>query len=85
MEELARLNALYDGFGYRELARIIWHKLDYRIDDKTIKRLWHHHPIPVQASCPLAPITTTPIAIRLASRSSNCIIKGGRRSVFVTL
>jgi len=52
VEELARLKALYDGFGYRELARIIWHKLDYRIDDKTIKRLWHHRPIPVQGELP---------------------------------
>lgn len=26
VEELARLKALYHGFGYRELARIIWHK-----------------------------------------------------------
>ena len=52
VEDLARLKALYDGFGYRELARIIWHKLDYRIDDKTIKRLWHHHPIPVQGELP---------------------------------
>jgi transposase len=52
VEALARLKALYDGFGYRALARIIWHKLDYRIDDKTIKRLWHHHPIPVQGELP---------------------------------
>jgi transposase InsO family protein len=52
VEELARLKALYDGFGYRELARIIWHKLDYRIDDKTIKRLWHHPPMPGQGELP---------------------------------
>ena len=26
LEELARLKALYDGFGYRELARILWHQ-----------------------------------------------------------
>ncbi len=47
-EEVGRLKALYDGFGYRELARIIWHKLHYRLDDKTIKRLWPHSPTAVQ-------------------------------------
>ena len=26
LEELARLKALYHGFGYRELSRILWHK-----------------------------------------------------------
>jgi hypothetical protein len=52
VEELARLKALYNGFGYRELARIIWPTLHYRIDDKTIKRLWHHPPLPVQGELP---------------------------------
>jgi hypothetical protein len=28
VEEIARLKALYDGFRYREVARIILHKLD---------------------------------------------------------
>jgi len=55
VEELARLKALYDGFGYRELARILLHKLDERIDDKTIKRLWQQRPAPVQAELPLGP------------------------------
>jgi hypothetical protein len=54
-EELARLKALYNGFGYRELARIIWHKLNYRIDDKTVKRLWQQSPIPAQAELPFGP------------------------------
>jgi hypothetical protein len=48
VEELARLKALYHGFGYRELARIIWHKTQYRIDDKTIKKLWQQSPTPKQ-------------------------------------
>ena len=52
VEELARLKALYDGFGYRELARILWHKVHERIDDKTIKRLWHYSPTPVQGELP---------------------------------
>jgi transposase len=46
--EVARLKALYDGFQYRELARIIHDKCNYRIDDKTVKKLWQHSPSPVQ-------------------------------------
>ena len=52
VEELARLKALYPGFGYRELARILLHKTHYRLDDKTVKRLWEHSPIPVQGELP---------------------------------
>jgi transposase len=52
VEELARLKALYNGFGYRELARILLHKTHYRSDDKTVKRLWEHSPIPVQGELP---------------------------------
>jgi hypothetical protein len=55
VEELARLKALYDGFGYRELARIIWHKTQYRIDDKTVKKLWQQSAAPVQGALPFAP------------------------------
>jgi len=52
VEELARLKALYDGLGYRALARILLHKVHYRIDDKTVKRLWEHSPIPMQGELP---------------------------------
>ena len=44
MQELKRLKGLYDGFTYRELVRIIHYKLDYRIGDHTVKRLWHQLP-----------------------------------------
>ena len=50
IEELARLKALYHGFGYRELARILLHKTHYRIDDKTVKRLWEHSASPVKGT-----------------------------------
>jgi transposase len=53
VEELARLKALYDGFGYRELARIILHKTHERIDDKTVKQLWQQSPGVVQGELPL--------------------------------
>jgi transposase InsO family protein len=53
VEELTRLKALYNGFGYRELARIIHYKCNERIDDKTIKKLWQQSPVPVQEELPL--------------------------------
>jgi transposase/transposase InsO family protein len=53
LEELARLKALYDGFGYCELARILWHQTHERIDDKTVKKLWQQSSIPVQGELPL--------------------------------
>lgn len=40
VEELQRLKGLYDGFGYRELARIILYKCNYRISHATVQRLW---------------------------------------------
>ena len=46
--EVTRLKALYNGFGYRELARIIHYTCNERIDDKTIKKLWQHSPVPAQ-------------------------------------
>ena len=46
--ELDRLKALYDGFHYRELARILLVKLGYAIDDKTVKKLWQASPVRCQ-------------------------------------
>ena len=45
VEALAHLKTLYTGFGYRELARILWHMTHERIDDKTVKKLWRQLPI----------------------------------------
>jgi transposase len=53
IEELARLKALYEGFQFRELARIIQYKCNERIDDKTVKKLWQQSPGPVQGELPL--------------------------------
>jgi transposase InsO family protein len=39
-QELDRLKALYDGFHYRELARILFIKFGVSIDHKTVKALW---------------------------------------------
>ncbi len=43
-QEIARLKGLYAGFHYRELARILFATLDYRIDHKTVKQLWQQSP-----------------------------------------
>jgi transposase len=53
IEELARLKALYEGFQFRELARIIHYRCNYHIDDKTVKKLWQQSPGPVQGELPL--------------------------------
>jgi putative ATPase subunit gpP of terminase len=52
VQELERLKGLYEGFGYRELARIIFYKLNYRLSHSTVKRLWSQlaRPSPQQLS-----------------------------------
>ena len=40
VEELQRLKGLYEGFSYRELARIIFHKLARCLHHDTVKKLW---------------------------------------------
>jgi transposase len=39
-EEVDRLKALYDGFRYRELARILFITCGVSVDHKTVKALW---------------------------------------------
>jgi hypothetical protein len=46
--EINRLKALYDGFHYRELARILLVKVGHPIDDKTVKKLWQQSPVSCQ-------------------------------------
>jgi transposase len=47
-QELDRLKALYDGFHYRELARILFIKFGQAIDHKTVKTIWHASTVSVQ-------------------------------------
>jgi hypothetical protein len=47
-QEIDRLKALYDGFHYRELARILLVKTGHPIDDKTVKKLWQQSPAACQ-------------------------------------
>ncbi len=53
VQELQRLKGLYEGFQYRELARIIFHRVEYRIDHKTVKQLWEHLPPTFPRQLPL--------------------------------
>src|SRR2546428_2040540 len=41
VEALQRLKGLYDGFGYRELARILFHTCARRISHHSVQKLWH--------------------------------------------
>jgi transposase len=47
-QEIERLKVLYDGFHYRELARILFIKFGEPIDHKTVKTMWHESPVSVQ-------------------------------------
>lgn len=53
VQELQRLTSLYDGFQYRELARIIGYTLDYRMTHHTVKRLLQQLPSPSPRQLPL--------------------------------
>src|SRR4029450_10700689 len=47
-QEIDRLKALYDGFHYRELARILLVKVGYALGDKTVKTRWQQSPMSCQ-------------------------------------
>src|SRR5262245_49978177 len=53
LEEITRLKALYMGFQYRALARMLFGTTGYWIDHKTVKRLWQHSPVAAQGELPL--------------------------------
>ena len=40
-QAMARLKALDNDFQYREIGRILFYKCGYRLQPKTVKRLWH--------------------------------------------
>jgi transposase len=59
-QEIDRLKALYEGFHYRELARILLVKVGYAIDDKTVKKLWQRSPVSCQGHLGLWDYHTQP-------------------------
>jgi Homeodomain-like domain len=52
-QEIARLNALYRSFHYREVVRIIFSKYGYRLHPNTVKHLWQQHLPPAQGELAL--------------------------------
>jgi hypothetical protein len=59
-QEVDRLKALYPGFHYRELARILSYKFETRINDKTAKHLWTRSDVSPQGQLPLWNYHTQP-------------------------
>ena len=59
-QEVDRLKAVYPGFHYRELARILSYKFATRINDKTAKRLWARSAVTPQGQLPLWTYHTQP-------------------------
>jgi transposase len=53
VQELQRLKGLYAGFGYRELARIVFNRVEHRIDPKTVQQLWEELSPPAPQQLPL--------------------------------
>lgn len=47
-QEIHRLKALYEGFHYRELARILFIKFRQSINHKTVKAIWQASPVSPQ-------------------------------------
>jgi hypothetical protein len=59
-QEVDRLKALYPGFHYRELARILSYKFETHINDKTAKHLWMRSEGAPQGHLPLWTYHTQP-------------------------
>jgi putative transposase len=59
-QEVDRLKALYPGFHYRELARILSYKFETHINDKTAKHLWMRSEVSPQGHLPLWTYHTQP-------------------------
>lgn len=53
VHELQRLKGLYEGFGFRELARILFHTTMYRVTGQTAQRRWKRLPATAPPSRPL--------------------------------
>src|SRR6266581_1838038 len=53
VHELQRLKGLYEGFGYRELAQILFHTLARRIHHHTVQQMWQELPPAAPPARPL--------------------------------
>ncbi|MEE9148895.1 MAG: hypothetical protein V3U27_16035 [Candidatus Tectomicrobia bacterium] len=81
VQALTQLKGLYDGFQYRELGRILWYKLDYRISDKTLKKLWHQLPPASPQQLPLLDYHSYPERSQAREQVIALYFKGGTNSV----
>jgi transposase len=52
-QEIAQLKALYRGFHYREVVRMIFYKCGYHLHPNTVKQLWQQRPPVVQGELAL--------------------------------
>ena len=78
-QEIDRLKALYAGFHYRELARILFFTFGYPIHHNTVKQLWHQSPIPAPQPPARGDIALMPIVPTPACRLSDSTIKAGTK------
>src|SRR4029450_4137192 len=60
VEALQRLKGLYDGFGYRELARLLFHTCARRVSHHSIKKRWQQLPPAAPRQLPLLDYRTYP-------------------------
>jgi hypothetical protein len=81
-EELDRLKALYDGFRYRELARILFITCGVSVDHKTVKALWQASGVSCQGHLGLWDYHAHPTVIRPACGSFSSTIRGAKKSAF---
>ena len=75
-QELDRLKALYDGFHYRELARILFVKFGYPLMTRPSRSSGRRVPSPVRGTWGCGTTTPSPIAIRPGCRSSQLYYQG---------
>jgi transposase len=59
-QEIARLKALYPGFHYRELARILLCTFGYRLHHRTVKHHWEQSPVTAPQQLELWPYHLPP-------------------------
>ena len=80
VEELRRLKGLYDGFGYRELARIILYKFNYRMSHATVQRLWPDLSPPPPQQLPLLDYHSYPERAQARLEVIQLYVQGWRKT-----
>src|SRR4029450_4065759 len=82
VEELQRLKGLYDGFGYRELARILFHTCARRVSHHSVKKLWQQLPPATPRQLPLLDYHSYPTRAEARREVITLYAQGGtKRSI----